>query len=174
MCGSATATARSRGRSPGLVPATVAWEYADGPANDAQPRDVEVDRVVARLFAERAKQEAVQLNREGRYEDARRSSAPSGTASAAYAAATGNGTPCRRSFSEEQLHYAAPMPEMPARPPYIESSDRFLDAHVGREVAQGLTSAGAHGDYPADLQWAGSFNAWRPGRLRAPRKPRTL
>ena len=31
-----------------------------------------MDRVVARLFAERARQEAVRLNREGRYEDARK------------------------------------------------------------------------------------------------------
>ena len=67
----------------------MAWEYADHPANDAQPRDVEVDRIVARLFAERAKQEAVRLNREGRYDDARRVlSAPSGTASAATPAVT--------------------------------------------------------------------------------------
>jgi Ca-activated chloride channel homolog len=57
---------------PDAGPVTVTWSYADHAANDAQPRDVEVDRVIARVFAERAKQEAVRLNREGRYEEARR------------------------------------------------------------------------------------------------------
>ena len=57
--------------SPAAAPVSLAWQYADHPANDGQPRDVEVDRVVARLFAERARQEAVRLNREGRFEDAR-------------------------------------------------------------------------------------------------------
>ena len=56
---------------PALDPVTIAWTYADNAANDAQPRDRDVDRVVARLFAERAKQEAVALNREGQYDDGR-------------------------------------------------------------------------------------------------------
>jgi hypothetical protein len=55
---------------PALEPVTVTWQYGDTADNDTQPRDRSVDRVVARLFAERAKQEAVRLNREGRYEDA--------------------------------------------------------------------------------------------------------
>ena len=57
---------------PGLDPVTIAWTYADNPANDAQPRDRDVDRVVARLFAERAKQEAVALNRKGQFDEAGR------------------------------------------------------------------------------------------------------
>ena len=66
---------------PGVEPVTIAWTYADHPANDAQPRDRDVDRVVARLFAERAKQEAVGLNRRGQYGDVEpgpRGRAPSG------------------------------------------------------------------------------------------------
>jgi Ca-activated chloride channel homolog len=46
------------------------WEYADEGANDHQPRDREVDRVVARMFAARATQEAVALNRTGEYDRA--------------------------------------------------------------------------------------------------------
>ena len=45
---------------PAPEPVTLAWRYADHAANDAQPRDRDVDRVVARMFAERARQEAVQ------------------------------------------------------------------------------------------------------------------
>ena len=49
----------------GAEPVRLSWAYADDAANDAQPRDREVDRAVARLFAARARQEAVRRNREG-------------------------------------------------------------------------------------------------------------
>jgi Ca-activated chloride channel family protein len=47
--------------------ARLAWEYADDRANDAQPRDREVDRLVAGIFAARCRQRAVELNRRGDY-----------------------------------------------------------------------------------------------------------
>jgi Ca-activated chloride channel family protein len=47
--------------------ARLAWEYADDRANDAQPRDRAVDRMVAGIFAARARQRAVELNRRGEY-----------------------------------------------------------------------------------------------------------
>jgi hypothetical protein len=50
----------------------VTWSYADDRTNDDQPRDPDVDRAVARLFAARARQEAVQRNRTGDYDGARR------------------------------------------------------------------------------------------------------
>ena len=56
---------------PGVDPVSLRWTYAGTEANDHQSRDREVDRVVARMFAERAKQEAVRLNREGRFDQAR-------------------------------------------------------------------------------------------------------
>ncbi len=49
----------------------VEWTYATHAANDAESRDVEVDRQVARIFAARARQAAVALNRAGRYDEAR-------------------------------------------------------------------------------------------------------
>jgi hypothetical protein len=49
----------------------VAWEHADDAANDAQARDRAVDRVIAGVFAARARQEAVRLNRMGDYRGAR-------------------------------------------------------------------------------------------------------
>ena len=52
-------------------PCTVAWEFADHQANDTQPRDVEVDRAVAQLYAARARDEALSLNRAGDFERAR-------------------------------------------------------------------------------------------------------
>ena len=53
------------------VPDTDAiWTYADHPANDTQPRNVAVDRAVARLYAAQAIAEALELNRAGRFEEA--------------------------------------------------------------------------------------------------------
>jgi Ca-activated chloride channel family protein len=109
--------------SPALVPVTVAWEYADNPANDAQPRDVEVDRVVARLFAERAKQEAVRLNREGRYDDARRAISSVGHRVRGYAGRDRELNALLGELAEEQVQYAAPMPEMARKAAYFESSN---------------------------------------------------
>jgi hypothetical protein len=47
--------------------ARLSWEYADDRANDAQPRERAVDRTVATIFAARARQRAVELNRRGDY-----------------------------------------------------------------------------------------------------------
>ncbi len=46
---------------------SLSWEYAEGKINDLQPRDVDVDRAVARIFAARARQEATGLNRVGQF-----------------------------------------------------------------------------------------------------------
>ena len=48
----------------------ILWTYDDHAANDAQPRNVIVDRAVARLFLANAQAEALELNREGQYEEA--------------------------------------------------------------------------------------------------------
>jgi Ca-activated chloride channel family protein len=49
----------------GIAPVNVGWEFAEDRTNDGQARDRLVDRAVARLFAARARQDAVQLNRLG-------------------------------------------------------------------------------------------------------------
>lgn len=46
------------------------WTYTDHPANDAQPRNVIVDRAVATLYAAQAAAEALELNRAGRFDEA--------------------------------------------------------------------------------------------------------
>ena len=48
-----------------------AWTYATHHDNDIQPRNREVDRAVAELYAARARAEATEANREGRYDRAR-------------------------------------------------------------------------------------------------------
>jgi Ca-activated chloride channel family protein len=51
--------------------AKLGWAYADDRANDHQERDRVVDRAVARIFAARARQEAVGRNRHGDFDGAR-------------------------------------------------------------------------------------------------------
>jgi Ca-activated chloride channel family protein len=54
------------------VPArAIGWSIASDAANDAQDRDVIVDRAVATLYAARARAEALELNRQGNFDAAR-------------------------------------------------------------------------------------------------------
>jgi hypothetical protein len=48
----------------------ISWQYADHTENDRQPRNRAVDRQVARLYASRARREALQLNQVGRFAEA--------------------------------------------------------------------------------------------------------
>ena len=50
---------------------TLTWAFADGAANDAQPRNRDVDRVVARTYADRALRDVVTINRRGDWVAAR-------------------------------------------------------------------------------------------------------
>jgi Ca-activated chloride channel family protein len=54
------------------VPHELRWTFADHEANDAQPRDRNVDVAVATLYAARARDEALERNREGDREGARK------------------------------------------------------------------------------------------------------
>ena len=47
----------------------IIWTFAGHAENDAQPRNRTVDRAVAELYAAAARAEALEMNREGRYED---------------------------------------------------------------------------------------------------------
>jgi len=53
------------------VECELTWTYADHDANDAQPRDILVDREVATIYAGRARAEATQANRRGDFSAAR-------------------------------------------------------------------------------------------------------
>lgn len=48
------------------------WTFADHAANDAQPRNREVDHAAALLYAAAARAEALEMNRAGRYADSSR------------------------------------------------------------------------------------------------------
>lgn len=88
------------------------WEYADDRANDAQGRDREVDRAVAAIFAARARQEAVALNRSGKYEEARRVLRATAKRIAGYAGHDVELRAIRDALEGEAETMAAPMPEL--------------------------------------------------------------
>jgi Ca-activated chloride channel family protein len=107
---------------PALEPVTISWTYADHPANDSQPRDRDVDRVVARLFAERAKQEAVRFNREGHYDEARGVIEGVRRRIMSYAGSDAELRAIAQELHEEVPAYAAPMAEMSRKQRYYASS----------------------------------------------------
>jgi hypothetical protein len=101
---------------------TVGWRYADHAANDAQPRDRSVDRVVARLFADRARQEAVLLNRTGHYDEAAKVIDRVRRRVAAYAGSDPELQGVVSELAEEKPVYAAAMPEMARKHSYYAAS----------------------------------------------------
>jgi hypothetical protein len=108
--------------TPAAGPVSLSWQYADHPANDGQPRDVEVDRVVARLFAERAKQDAVRLNRDGRFEDARE--ALVGVRHRVHEYAHGDSvlSDLEQELAATEARLAAPMPELARKEMHFAAS----------------------------------------------------
>jgi Ca-activated chloride channel homolog len=104
------------------APVTVAWRYADHAANDAQPRDRSVDRIVARLFAERARQEAVALNRGGKYDEAAKVIDGVRRRVAAYAGSDPELQGVVALLAEEKPAYAAAMPEMARKQAHYAAS----------------------------------------------------
>ncbi|MGH2408201.1 MAG: vWA domain-containing protein [Candidatus Limnocylindrales bacterium] len=103
----------------------VRWDYADDAGNDNQDRNREVDRAVAQIFAARARQQAVQLNRAGDYEGARLAMAATAKRIKGYA---GNDVELKKfalDLSTEGQEMAAPMPE-PSRKVMFASSSYVL------------------------------------------------
>lgn len=96
----------------GFAPVAVGWQYADDRVNDTQPRDRGVDRLVARLFAARARQEAVQLNRRGSYDAARHSVRSVARRIAAYADGDSELGGLVAELAADEQRWAAPAPEM--------------------------------------------------------------
>lgn len=107
-------------------PARLSWTYGDHHANDAQARDPEVDRAVARLFAARARQEAVVRNRAGDYGDARTVLSSVAERIRSYAGHDQELRDLVKTLESEQQVFAAPMAEASRK------SRHFASANVAR------------------------------------------
>jgi Ca-activated chloride channel family protein len=118
--------------------ATLGWEYADHRANDLQPRDNEVDREVARLFAARARKEAVELNRAGNYRLATERMQAVANRILGYAGNDPVLLGIAAELQQEQTVVAASMPALAAKQMLFSSSYqlRYRDA-TGKPVRRG-------------------------------------
>lgn len=90
---------------------TLTWEHAGHAANDAAPRDRDVDRAVARIHAARARIEAVALNRAGDYAGARKVLKGVAHRVEAYAGDDEELRTVVSSLDSDVAEFAAPMPE---------------------------------------------------------------
>ncbi len=119
----------------GHDPVRLTWTYADDVANDAQTRDRDVDRVVARLFAARARQEAIGRNRDGDYAGARRILDATRARILGYAGDDREIRSVVDTLAEEEVVYAAPMAEPLRKQAHFASANALRSRDVmGRSV----------------------------------------
>jgi Ca-activated chloride channel family protein len=119
-------------------PVRLTWTYADDLANDTQPRDADVDRAVARLFAARARQEAVQLNRAGDYERARRTLDATARRIRQYAGRDPVMRDLIDQLGREKVTFAARMSEPHLKEAHVASYNQLLSRDdMGRSVKRG-------------------------------------
>ncbi len=107
----------------GVGDARVTWTYADHAANDAQPRDVEVDRAVARQFAARARQEAVKANRHGDFRAAERGLMATAKAIRKYAGRDLELRELAVELESETQRFNAPMPAYSLKQAHFDASN---------------------------------------------------
>ena len=115
----------------------LSWEYADGKTNDAQPRDVEVDRAVARVFAARARQEATGLNRDGDYARARSALAGVAKRIRSYAGRDPEMRALIGELESRVAEVAAPMPEASRKQMYFESYASVKSRDISGKALRG-------------------------------------
>ena len=107
----------------GLGDARLTWTYADHAANDAQARDPEVDRAVARQFAARARQHAVKANRQRDFSEAQWSLMSTAKRIRQYA---GKDTELRElvtALEAEAQQFAAPMAAYALKEAHFDASN---------------------------------------------------
>jgi hypothetical protein len=102
---------------------TLAWLHAEAADVDAQPRDRDVDRAVARLYAARARMEAVHLNRLGEYTDARRALRGVARRIRAYAGSDAELRELAGQLIAEERAFSAPMAELDRKHAHFSSAN---------------------------------------------------
>ena len=106
----------------GFAPVAIGWQYADDRTNDGQPRDRSVDRRVAGLFAARARQGAVKLNRLGDYREAVNELREVSAKILAYAGSDPELHAIADALQAEEQQFTAPMMEMTRKVAYSSAN----------------------------------------------------
>jgi Ca-activated chloride channel family protein len=99
------------------------WTFDDPPANDAQHRNVVVDREVAKLYAAKAMGEALELNRAGRFEQASAVLEQTASRVQEYAGNDPELLAVVESLRRRASEYQAPMMPLRAKEEYFASSN---------------------------------------------------
>ncbi len=114
----------------------VGWSYGAVRAVTGQPREVIVDRAVARLYAARARAEALELNRAGKYKRRARSSRRPPARIDAYAGSDGELEAIAAELRGEGADYAQVMSAKDQKLRYFASyslsKDRMPDGKARR------------------------------------------
>lgn len=114
------------------------WTYASHGENDVQPRNREVDRVVAELYAARARAEATEANREGRYDHARRVLERTADRIREYAGDDSQMRTLVRMLREDVPRYAdEPMPAMALKLAFYDAEVRTKGRAPGGRARRG-------------------------------------
>jgi Ca-activated chloride channel family protein len=101
----------------------LSWTYADDASNDRQPRDIAVDRAVARQFAARAREEAVQRNRAGDYVAAGQALESTAKRIRGYMARDAELRDIAEALEGETHQFAAPMSAVHRKAAYFASAN---------------------------------------------------
>ena len=101
----------------------VVWTFADHRANDAQPRNVVVDRAVAQLYAAAARAEALELNRAGRFPDAKARLEAAAQRVEKYAGSDAELCRIIAELRERHVAYSAPMSAMRSKQEFAASQN---------------------------------------------------
>lgn len=117
-------------------PQALGWSYAAARALQGQPRDVIVDRAVARLYAARARDEALELNRQGKFREARARLEKTAQRILGYAGDDGELKKVAEELRAEAADYAKLMDPMARKQRYFASysiqKDRLPDGKARR------------------------------------------
>jgi Ca-activated chloride channel family protein len=107
----------------------IVWTFAGHVENDRQPRNRTVDRIVAELYAAAARAEALELNRAGRFDDARERLEKTAKAIEQYAGSDPEMLRVIAELRERHDSYSAPMSAVLLKKEYSQSlsSSRMRD-----------------------------------------------
>jgi Ca-activated chloride channel family protein len=134
-------------------PQLVAFRYADSRTNNEQPRDREVDREVASLYAARARQEAAAANRHRDYEAANRALAGVARRIRGYAGDDRQLRDLVAALEQEQFRVSRPMAAPDLKAMHYQSSYAMRDRDVEGKARKGMRMAppqGPQGNRPPD------------------------
>jgi hypothetical protein len=98
------------------------WTYAYDAENDVQPRNVEVDRAVAKIYMARARAEATEANREGRYDHARTVVEETARRIRNYAGSDAELQQLAQTVSESVSEYQSPMSKLAMKASYYAAA----------------------------------------------------